>query len=239
MNILLTNDDGYNSEGIVLLEKLLAKYGNVYVCAPYKHMSAKSCSITIYEAIHLMVNEGQKISIDGTPADCVAFGLEFFKVHFDLVISGCNNGYNISYDTMYSGTIGACLQSIVHGTPAIAISCPSNFDIVDKYFDKVMKFVIDHKLISNKYLLNINFPEGDVINDIQIGKLYVRHDYGYFIKDEENYHTCRNMESNFIKTDTDCYQVNHGIVSIVPLSNSYFKESQFQYLLKKVHKHEK
>lgn len=234
MNILLTNDDGYNSKGIVLLEKKLQKYGNIFVCAPYEHMSAKSCSITIYEPIHIKVEDRQKISIDGSPADCVSFGLHYFNVKFDLVISGCNNGYNISYDTMYSGTIGACLQSLIHRIPAIAISCPFNFELVDKYLDEVLHFIFLNKLISNRYLLNVNFPAGDVVKDIKIGKLFIRNDHRYYLKKDDEYHTQRDTQKEFMQKNTDCYQVNNHIVSIVPLSFTYFKTNQYNYLLKKV-----
>ena len=53
LNILLCNDDGYNSEGIQLLYKKLQKYGNVYICAPSTHMSGKSCSISIGKKLKL------------------------------------------------------------------------------------------------------------------------------------------------------------------------------------------
>lgn len=236
MNILLTNDDGYNSTGIELLKRKLQKFGHVFVCAPYTHMSAKSCSITIYEPIHIKVEDKDLVSIDGTPADCVAFGLIYFKEKIDIVVSGCNNGFNISYDTMYSGTIGACLQAIVHDIPAIAISCNGNFEIVDNYFDKVMDFVLTNKLLSTNYLLNINFPLGEKVNSIQLGKLYIRHDNGYYVKKGDEYHVIRDTEKNFQDKESDCYQVNNGIVSIVPLNNSYFSEIHYNNLKKKLSK---
>ena len=57
MNILLTNDDGYNSQGILLLKKLLSKYGKVVICAPKVGMSAKSCSITLHTPVHVSKEE--------------------------------------------------------------------------------------------------------------------------------------------------------------------------------------
>ena len=45
MNFLLVNDDGYGSQGILLVEKTLKKYGNVYVVAPKLPQSAKGCSL--------------------------------------------------------------------------------------------------------------------------------------------------------------------------------------------------
>src|SRR5574344_571157 len=122
MNILLTNDDGYNSLGIQTLYTALQKYGKVYIIAPEHHMSGKSCSITITEGLVFKKYDEFIYSLDGTPADCVAYALGAFPIQFDLVVSGINDGLNISYDILYSGTIGACQQSLIYGIPTIAFS---------------------------------------------------------------------------------------------------------------------
>ena len=98
MNILLTNDDGYLATGICLLKDKLSKYGKVVIVAPKEAMSAKSVAITIGRAVEVKQVENDVFYMDGTPADCVAFGLSSLNIDFDLVVSGCNDGFNISYD---------------------------------------------------------------------------------------------------------------------------------------------
>ena len=130
MNILLTNDDGFEAKGIRTLYKLLQKYGNVVIVAPDSPRSAGSASVTLDRPIQLVKVEENIFKCSGTPVDCVSLGLCVLNMDFDIVVSGCNNGLNISYDTMYSGTIGACLEAMIFQKPAIAFSS-NNMDVVD------------------------------------------------------------------------------------------------------------
>ena len=236
MNILLTNDDGYNSQGIQVLRKILSKYGNVLIVAPDSHRSGHSASLTILEPLQLEKVEDNVYKCSGTPVDCVSMGLSCFNVDIDLVVSGCNHGWNISYDTMYSGTVGACLEAMMFFKPAIAVSAhpKTDFSEVEQYFDKVWEFIQKNKLLSDKYFLNINFPK-DEAKDIQIGSLYYRHDQNYFTKDKDGYHAYRHTQTNFDDDkQSDCYQVEHGIISIVPLSRSYYDDRIKSELEKKI-----
>ena len=234
MNILLTNDDGYNSEGILLLKEKLSKYGNVVIVAPLKHMSAKSVSITIGEGFHVHDIGNGIFACDGTPADCVSFACNALSIQFDLVVSGCNNGFNISYDTMYSGTIGAALEALTYRIPSIAVSCEFNMDIVKKHFDEVFQFVLNKKLLSKEYLLNINFPLGEEVKGVKISTLYYRNDDYFFLKKEDGYHAYRNCQIDFSDDqESDCYLVNHGFVSITPLNKSYFSKEIYDSLKNK------
>lgn len=238
MNILLTNDDGYDSLGIQTLKKVLGKYGTVLMVAPDSPRSGCSAALTIHEPLQLVKVGDNVYKCSGTPVDCVSMGLTCFNIDFDLVVSGCNNGWNISYDTMYSGTVGAALEALMFFKPAIAVSAHpgTDFSEVEKYFDKVWKFINSNKLLSNEYFLNINFPLGDV-KDIAIGNLYYRHDQNYFTKDENGYHAYRHLQTNFgDDKESDCYQVEHGIISVVPLSRSYFDPKIKADLLKKIKK---
>lgn len=234
MNILLTNDDGYLSTGITLLKKLLLPYGRVVIVAPSTWMSAKSCSITLGHPISINKIDDDFYSCSGTPADCVSFALSSLNIDFDLVISGINHGLNISYDTMYSGTVGACLEALTFHKKAMAISTNHNFDLVAQFFPQLWDFVWKHQLLSEDYLLNINFPIGDKVQDIALGQLYYRHDRHYFEQREDGYWANRETESDFVHVpDSDCYQVTHDIVSIVPLTKSYFSSSLYEELLKR------
>src|SRR5262245_42235999 len=123
--ILVTNDDGIHSQGIIALAKALERIGEVFVVAPSHEMSAASHSLTLTRP--LRINE-----IDGTPADCVtiARGHLLKDRRPDIVLSGINYGPNLGDDTTYSGTVAGALEGSIHGLPAIAVSlvARSNFD---------------------------------------------------------------------------------------------------------------
>ena len=236
MNILLTNDDGYNSEGIQLLKKKLSKYGTVLIVAPDSPRSGHSASLTISQPLQLEKVEENVYKCSGTPVDCVSMGLCCFDVDFDLVVSGCNHGWNISYDTMYSGTVGACLEAMIFHKPAMAFSSNygDDFHLVDEYFDQVWDFIFKNKLLSSDYFLNINFPRNEV-KDMKIGSLYYRNDQNYFTKEKDGYHALRHVQTNIDDDkDGDCYQVEHGIISIVPLSRTYFNKDIKEQLENKI-----
>ena len=160
MEILLVNDDGYKSEALNKLKEILKQFGNVTIVAPNDAMSGKSIALTIYEPFELLCHGDNVYSIKGTPADCVSFGLTSLNKKFDLVVSGINYGWNLTYDTMHSGTCGACIESLMYDTPAIALSMERNHDDMYKYVSLALNYIFDNELISNKYFLNVNFPSG-------------------------------------------------------------------------------
>jgi len=229
MNILLTNDDGYNSKGIRRLKECLSKYGRVIICAPKEPMSAKSVSITIGKPLQAVKEEDEIFSLTGTPADCVAFGLTSLSIDFDLVVSGCNYGLNVSYDTVFSGTIGACIQAVICHKKAIAISAPGDddFDVLENHFDKVWKFIEDKKLLEENDIWNVNFPDGNKVKNIELTYEYYRKDKHFFTKCEDGFYAYRKIEDNFdAYPGSDCYAIKHNTVSICPLGNTYFNRNK-------------
>ena len=220
MNILLTNDDGFEAKGINILANLLKEYGDVYIVAPKHVMSAKSVSIILERPIEVKKVNKYLYVTDGTPADCVAFGLSGIGVKFDVVVSGINHGHNLSYDTMYSGTIGACLQALTYQIPAIAISCEHNFDLVEKYFKEVMTHILNLKLLSPEYLLNVNFPLGDEVKGILDTHLYYRDIVTYYEEVKPGYYQALRKldDEHCIDPKSDVYAVNHGYISVSKLN---------------------
>ena len=223
MNILLTNDDGYSMNGLKVVFDILSKKHNVVVVAPNEVMSAKSVSIIIGSPIEVKKIDEHTYSCSGTPADCVAFGLSSLNTKFDLVISGCNHGLNVSYDTMYSGTVGACLQALTYRVPAIALSCDSNFAIVEKYLDSVLDYINDNNLLSKECLLNVNFPLGDYASEIKMTHVYYRKEVTYYSKTGENlYLALRDIDDeNCTDTDSDVYAVYHHQISITKMKKTF------------------
>lgn len=220
MNILLTNDDGYEAKGINLLAKLLKKYGDIYIVAPKHSMSAKSVSIILDKPIEVKKLSKNLYVTNGTPADCVAFGLSSLDVKFDLVISGINHGHNISYDTMYSGTIGACLQALTYKVPAIAFSCEHNFEVIEEHFDEVMNHIFNLKLLSNEHLLNVNFPLTNEVVGIRHTNIYYRPQATFYERvGDDLYQAKRNLKDEECNDlNSDVFAVNHGYISISKLN---------------------
>ena len=226
MNIFLTNDDGYNSIGINILKDKLSKYGRVIIVAPLNHMSAKSVAITLGEGYEVKVVDKDVYALDGTPADCVTFALTALDTKFDVVVSGCNAGFNISYDTLYSGTVGAALEALTKRVKSVAFSCNFNFDIVENYFDEVFDYILENNLLNLEYMLNVNFPNGDKVLGIKRSSLYYAKHQSYYVKENGKYYVHRIYQEDFSdEPNSDCYLVNHGYVSITPLSKTCFHQS--------------
>lgn len=173
MNILITNDDGIQADGIIELAKEVASIANVYVVAPDSPRSASGHAITLHKPIFINdENIGENIkaySTSGTPADCVKLGIEAIlkDTQIDLVLSGINNGPNLGTDVVYSGTVSAAIEGLIEGKPSIAISYEA-FDASKEEYREAAKCVI--KLINRlkddldqlkDSILNVNIPQGE------------------------------------------------------------------------------
>ena len=166
MIILLTNDDGYQAEGISILETVLAEAGHeVWVCAPSDQRSAQSHAMTLKGKIRFIRFDARHYHCSGSPADCILYGLNgnAIPVVPDVVISGINHGYNASTDILYSGTVGAASEAALRGIPAIAISARSDRQTEEFPFIEAASFLAEHleefvPLCTHEVLLNINVP---------------------------------------------------------------------------------
>jgi 5'-nucleotidase len=172
-------------------------------------------------------------SLDGTPVDCACFGITSLNIKFDLLVSGCNNGENVGYDTLYSGTIGAGIEGIKNRTKSIAFSTPRNtFENFKNNFDNVFDYILEHDLISNKFLLSVNFPYGSSVKGIKVSKLSYRNDKTFYNNVNEIYYLHREIiDENLI--DTDFYYLNHHIVSLTPIKKNLMDDYGFEELNKK------
>jgi len=113
MNILISNDDGYFSNGIVCLRDSLLKAGHqVFVVAPDRDYSACSLSITLRKPVTVRSVGENEYAVSGTPVDCVSLALGgLIKSPIDIVVSGINNGANLADDVFYSGTAAAAMEA--------------------------------------------------------------------------------------------------------------------------------
>ncbi len=169
MRILVVNDDGIGSAGICCLADLAMQLGEVWVAAPEGQCSAMSHRISVYGAINVKrendfpVRGVRAYRIGGTPADCVKVALDHLMPEKpDLVFSGINHGYNVGVDILYSGTVGAAMEALVNGIPAMAFSSDDNRDrrVPDRYLIPVVKDLLSREIGGNQ-IWNINFPSGD------------------------------------------------------------------------------
>lgn len=166
MRILVTNDDSITAIGIKKLVEAAVKLGEVYVVAPDSQCSAMSQKLTINTRLYYKETdfpvEGvvKSYSIGGTPADCVRFAVSgLLDIRPDIVFSGINAGYNTGFDTIYSGTVGAAMEAVMKGIPAIAFSThfAGPYDVVDKYLLSTAEELMN-KLAPVGCVWNVNFP---------------------------------------------------------------------------------
>jgi len=123
LKILISNDDGYRSEGIRRLSESLAAVADVTVVAPDRNRSGASNSLTLDVPLRVFEAEPGVYYVVGTPTDCVHLAISgFFDYEHDMVVSGINDGPNLGDDVLYSGTVAAAIEGRFLGLPTIAIS---------------------------------------------------------------------------------------------------------------------
>jgi 5'-nucleotidase len=164
MNILLTNDDGIDSPGILLLAEALRKRDGdrVFVLAPDQDRSGVSDSISFLKnPLRVRTRGPDTWSCSGTPADCVLLALlGVLPERPDLVISGMNRGANMGNDLVYSGTVAAARQAGIQGIPAIALSLAGRGDF---FWDMAISFFLARLeefrgLWKDGAFVNVNIP---------------------------------------------------------------------------------
>jgi 5'-nucleotidase len=130
MRILVTNDDGVQSDGLFALKEALKEIGDVTVVAPDSPQSACGHSITLHKPLRMdkvRLRDGSPaFASNGTPSDCANLGiLEAMHDDVDIVVAGINHGPNLGWDIHYSGTVSAAVEASVLGKQAIAVSIAS------------------------------------------------------------------------------------------------------------------
>ncbi len=125
--ILVTNDDGISSPGLLALKQQLEPIGEVVVLAPERNWSATSHAKTMHKPMRItavsLADGSQGYTCSGSPTDCVAMAMGgALGAKPDLVVSGINTGHNIGIDITYSGTVACAMEAVILGVPGVAVS---------------------------------------------------------------------------------------------------------------------
>jgi 5'-nucleotidase len=172
ITILITNDDGIHSPGILALQQALTEVGQTIVIAPDRDNSAVSHSLTMNRPLKIHKLKDNFYTVDGTPTDCVAVGLKkLLMVQPDLLVSGINAGANLGDDISYSGTVSAAIEGTMYGIPSMALSVggkqPYNFRAAMQIATCMARKILRNSLPENT-LLNINIPSGSIYKKIRV-----------------------------------------------------------------------
>ena len=235
MNLLLTNDDGYNERGLMILASELRKEHNVFILAPEANRSAVSHCITMTKPLTLKKMADNEYTCSGFPADCAIIGLKsnlFPKI--DALISGINYGANIGTDVIYSGTCAAARQAVIYGVPGIALSVEFRDSVsgimpkkADYKFDAMAKFARENlselmKMAATTYpylFVNCNGLSIDSYKGMKEAKeISVRH-YGDYIKLDGPEYNIRSIfypgQTKTLGSEESDYAItNDGYVSV-------------------------
>jgi 5'-nucleotidase len=179
--ILITNDDGVESRGLLALKEALDPIGDTTVVAPDTNQSAVGHQKTLMRPLRVRertLGDGSlAYSVDGSPTDAVSLAfLGYFGHGFDLVAAGINYGANLGDDITYSGTVSAAMEAVINGCPAFAISQEyyehPDFTLAGLAAAAVARNILEHGL-SRGELINVNVPavEPDECEGFEVTRL--------------------------------------------------------------------
>lgn len=236
--ILITNDDGFESEGLHVLARAMRKLGHVTIVAPTTEKSACGHSLTLTRPLRFVQIEDDFFKLDdGTPTDCVYLALNALfdeKNKPDLVVSGINIGANLGEDITYSGTASAAMEAVLQGVPAIAFSQAymGDFDHLDYDLAEKIAFELASRVLEKGFplqerrFLNVNIPmiskkEFKGYKIVKAGKrIYGNEATVYRSPRGTEYHwiglPSYRWQSNASK-DCDLSAIKDGFVSITPI----------------------
>lgn len=232
--ILVSNDDGITSKGILTLINVMKQLGDVLVVAPDGPQSGMGHAITVGETLRLEENfifkDVRAYECSGTPADCVKIARHFVlkeKKQPDVVVSGVNHGSNTSISVLYSGTMSAAIEGAIEGTPAIGFSLcdyshDADFSHIEPFIKKITQQVLE-KGLPKGVALNVNFPakKNEPIKGIRVCRQanakWVEEFDQRFDPNGRRYFWMAGSFVNFDKgEDNDEWAIANNYISVVP-----------------------
>jgi 5'-nucleotidase len=242
--ILVTNDDGFESEGMWSAVEAVLSLGEVLVVAPDRQWSGAGRSMPyhvtgrfVHDVVHLDGQAVQAYAVDATPALAVVHGVvELAPRRPDLVVSGINFGANLGIEVTVSGTVGAALEGAAFGIPSLAVSLEmdpayhlTGDDGADyaaaKAFTRLFaRSLLDSPLPYDVHALNVNVPrQASADTTWWLTRLSQRRYFQPLAPDRANgqgrpgYTLLANPEQAELDSDVWAVLVDH-VVSVTPLS---------------------
>jgi 5'-nucleotidase len=225
MRILIANDDGVYSPGLLCLAEVAAHFGEVRIVAPDHEQSSMGHAITAARPLHIRkvrIAHFDAFRVNGTPADCVALGIHSWDNRCDAVLSGINLGYNLGNSMWHSGTLAAAKQAALFGVRGIALSAPplesvDDYDAIRPYAQRCLKEIFEAK--AAPLLVNVNFPERP--QGVTWTRQSVRHYDGKIVPGKDPYgqphfwFTAMPIEG--LDPETDRAAIDAGLATMTPL----------------------
>jgi 5'-nucleotidase len=223
MRILIANDDGIYSPGLLALAEVARDFAEVRLYAPDVEQSSMGHAITHSRPLTLRrtpIADFEAYRVNGTPADCVALGAHGWE-RVDLVLSGINLGPNLGNAMWHSGTLAAAKQAALLGLRGIAFSTPTggsepNFTRLRPWVKRVLELLAPERWLS---LVNVNLPPEP--KGLCWARQSVRHYDGRVVPGrdpmgrEHFWLTVAPLEE--VEEGTDRWAMERGLVSITPL----------------------
>lgn len=248
--VFVTNDDSYTAKGFAAAIEIAKKFGKVIAIAPDTVQSGKSQAITIYDSLRLKtISQSEDVtiySLNGTPVDCVKFALDFFlkDKKIDLTISGINHGTNSATNVLYSGTMGAAIESAFYGIPSVGLSnlndaADADFSTCIEWGTKIIETILAEN-VPQPVCLNVNIPalQSDQIKGIKV----CRQTKGFWLDTfheridpyGRKYYWITGGFSNHEPEaqDTDEWALRNGYIAVVPVQVDLTAYDKMQSLAK-------
>lgn len=224
MRILITNDDGIYSPGLLAMARAAARFGDVRIVAPQVEQSSTGQAITASRPLSwrkTRIENFEAYRVDGTPADCVALGVSQWPDN-DIVLSGINLGPNLGNAMWHSGTLAGAKQAALLGLRGIALSTSIIGDEPDlartePFLSRVLELLLHTE--TDLPLVNVNFPREP--KGLMWTRQAVRHYDGHVVPGQDPmgrkhfWFIVKPIEQ--LEEGTDLWAVQRGLVSMTPL----------------------
>lgn len=245
MVILVTNDDGIHSPGLIALFKVMKEVGDTYIVAPDRERSAVGHSLTLHRPLKAEKMRDHVYSINGTPTDAVVVGVnKILPQKPDIVVSGINRGGNLGDDITYSGTVSAAIEGTILNIPSFAISIHGDknfhFDSAAFFAVTIVQYIMEKPMPYDTFLnVNVpNLPKG-LVKGIKLtrqGKrIYDNSIQEVFSPRGEKYYWIGGGVPYWEHSeDTDIHAVEEGYVSVTPIHLDLTNYTALDFLKKQL-----
>ncbi|HEX8130869.1 MAG TPA: 5'/3'-nucleotidase SurE [Pyrinomonadaceae bacterium] len=226
--ILLTNDDGIHSDGLIKLEEALQAVGDVYTVAPASEMSGASHSLTLSRPLRIRHIDRRHWTVDGTPTDCVTLALHKILPREEwphICVSGINHGGNLGDDASYSGTVAGALEATILSVTGLAFSLVAreNYDFTHAaaFAAQIVRKVLAEGLPEG-ILLNINMPPGELRRGVSVTRQGMKNARPIITekidpRGKAYYWIGEEVFPEDTVEGTDYYAIKQGKVSVTPM----------------------